>query len=349
MEWHCFAKGLLRLSLCAVLASICPGEGSAAPARLAHVRIEVPSATNLQFLALWVAVGSGAFEKQGLQPKILVAAAPRTVGDMLLRGDADVALLPPPMFLGMMAEDKPIRLFASLLANEPINLVLQKDMAEMRNFPSNGSLREKLSTLKGLKVGLAGEVAPRLRALFAAAGLDAEKQLTLVTIAGPQQTKAFATRKVDLLFAHTPYLEQAMVEHGAVLVVNASNGEIPTLADGQIHALATTRATIRQNPQLIEKVTRAIYEAEQLIHSDSKSALDALMASGASQSDRRLIGAILAVYAPAVPGTPKISVAGIERDRVLYPAHPRAPDFATVRAADFVSSQFAEAAVAVQH
>jgi hypothetical protein len=37
------------------------------------------------------------------------------------------------MFLGMMAEDKPILLFASLLANEPINLVLRKSIADARS------------------------------------------------------------------------------------------------------------------------------------------------------------------------------------------------------------------------
>ena len=50
----------------------------------------------------------------------------------------------------------------------------------------------------------------------------------------------------------------------------------------------------------------------------------------------------LTIYAPAVPRTPKISLAGIVRDATLYPAHPRAPDFRRVKASDHVASQFAE-------
>jgi hypothetical protein len=52
----------------------------------------------------------------------------------------------------------------------------------------------------------------------------------------------------------------------------------------------------------------------------------------------------VAIYAAAVPRTPAISLAGIERDAKLYPAHPRAPDFARVRAADYVASEFSPAA-----
>src|SRR5260221_680680 len=79
----------------------------AASARM-PVRIEVPGDKNLQFFTLWVALGGGYLQQEGLEPKILVDATPRSAGQLLFQGQADVALLPPPMFLGMMAEDKPI-------------------------------------------------------------------------------------------------------------------------------------------------------------------------------------------------------------------------------------------------
>jgi hypothetical protein len=65
-------------------------------------------------------------------------------------------------------------LFASLLANEPINLVVRKDIAAERKFSARSSLRERLPDQR--IEGRAGRgVAPRLRALFASAGLDADK------------------------------------------------------------------------------------------------------------------------------------------------------------------------------
>jgi NitT/TauT family transport system substrate-binding protein len=305
----------------------------------------VPSDKNLQFFTLWVALGAGYFQQEGLEPKILVDATPRIAGQILFQGQANVALLPPPMFLGMMAEDKPILLFAILLANEPINLVLRKSVADARKFSPHAPLRERLQAITGLKVGLANEVAPRLRALFASAGRNADKDVHLVTIPGPNQVKAFADGRIDVLFAHTPYLETVLVQHNAVLLVDTSGGEVPVLADGQIHALGTTRALAQSKPEMMAAVARAIYRAQRLIHSDAKGTVDAVLASGAAGPDRRIIEAFAAVYGPAVPRTPKISLEGIERDAALYPAHPRAPDFARVRAGDYVAPQFADSAV----
>src|SRR5215813_4505355 len=122
----------------------------------AAVTIEVPSKSNLQFFTLWVALGSGFFQEEGLEPQLIVDEVPRNAGQYLLDGKADVALLQPPMFLGRMAEERPIVLFASLLANEPINLVVRKDIADARKVPLGASLRERLQAIKGLRIGVAG-------------------------------------------------------------------------------------------------------------------------------------------------------------------------------------------------
>src|SRR5207244_13236302 len=96
---------------------------------------------------------------------------------------------------------------------------------------------------------------------------------------------------------------------------------------------------------MIAAVTRAIYRAQKRIHSDPKATVDAILASGATTANRSLVEAIAAIYGPAVPQTPKISLIGIERDATLYPAHPVAPDFTRVKAADYVAAQFADDAV----
>jgi NitT/TauT family transport system substrate-binding protein len=332
-----FARLFGAIIICGLL-----GNGAAAQSPRTPVRIEVPNTGNLQFITLWVAVGAGYFQQEGLEPEILAAPNPRSVGQRLLKGEADAALLPPPMFLGMMAEEKPILLFASLLANEPINLIVREDVAASRQFVLRASLRERLDKMRGLRIGLAGEVSPRLRALFAAAGMNADKDVQLVTVAGPDQVQAFTDGKVEALFAHTPYLETALVQHHAVLVADNSGGEVAELSDGQIHALATTRQEARDKPQIIAAVTRAIARAQKLIHSDPKATVNAMLASGFAHASREQLETIAAIYAPAVPRTPKISLAGIMRDAALYPAHPRAPDFTRTKLDDYVAAQFAE-------
>jgi hypothetical protein len=142
----CSMTRLFNCFVAAVFALVAFGSKAfaAAPGGLTPIRIEVPSNKNLQYITLWVALGAGYFQQEGLEAKILVAPARgqgdgghragRTAGEMLFQGQADVSLLPPPMFLGMIAENKPVVLFASLLANEPINLIVRKDVAEARKM-----------------------------------------------------------------------------------------------------------------------------------------------------------------------------------------------------------------------
>jgi ABC-type nitrate/sulfonate/bicarbonate transport system substrate-binding protein len=249
------------------------------------------------------------------------------------------------MFLGRIAEEKPIVLFASLLANEPINLVVRKDVVDEPKIPTGASRRERLQALKRLRIGVAGEPPPRLRTLFASVGMDADRDIEIVIVDAPGQVQALADKNVDGLFAHTPYLETALVNYNAVLVADTSGGEVPEITDSQIHALATTRQNAAQKRDTIAAVTRAIYRAEKRIHSDPKATVDAILASGATTADRSLVEAIAAIYSAAVPPTPTISIAGVQRDATLYPAHPVAPDFRHVNAADYVAPQFAEDAL----
>jgi NitT/TauT family transport system substrate-binding protein len=317
---------------------------AARPERI-PVTIEVPNNSNLQYLTLWVALGGGLFQQEGLEPHILVDEVSRNAGQALLNGKADVALLQPPMFLGRIAEEKPILLFASLLANDPINLVLRKEIAEARKVPVRGSLRDRLQAIKGLRIGVATGPPPRLRALFNSVGMNADQDIQMVTIDGPGQVQAFIDKKVDGLFAHTPYLETALMNYQAVLIAEPSHGEVPELTDGQIHTLATTRENAVKKKEIVAAVTRAIYRAQKLIHSDQKASVDAVLASGATTLDRPLVEAIVTIYSAAVPQTPRISLAGVEHDATIYPAHPVAPDFTKVKVADYVAPQFAEDAV----
>jgi hypothetical protein len=111
-----------------------------------------------------------------------------------------------------------------------------------------------------------------------------------------------------------------------------------------VHALATSATVLAQKPGVIVAVTRAIASAQRLLHSDRDAALAALLKTPAAPSDRRLAAAILSVYAPAVPASPRISIPGIVRARELYPAHPRHPDFTKLDPAAFVATEIAAAA-----
>jgi NitT/TauT family transport system substrate-binding protein len=306
------------------------------------VRVGIPERDNLQYLSFWVAHGAGLFEREGLTIEIVVADAPNQSGMILMQKRVDISLLQPPAYLGLIHERYPFKLFANLLANDPINLIVRGDVAKKLRLDATATVPERLKAIKGLKVGVAPEPPRRLRILYSHAGLDADRDLQTVTRRADDQIDAFTAGVVEALYTHSPVLEDAIVRLGAVLLVNQSAGEVPPLANGQIHALCATTQYISTHPRVIEKVTRAIARAQQMIHRDSAATIAALRKAGIEAPSARHLETIVNLYRPAVPLTPRVSAALVERNSRLYPARPTMPDFTTVKAADFVDGSFAE-------
>jgi iron complex outermembrane recepter protein len=314
----------------------------------ATVRLAVPERQNIQYVTLWVALGSGYFRSEGLDVQLVVPDAPNQAGRLLLDHQADVALLQPPVFLGLMGQGQPIVLFANLLANDPIDLVVRADVAARLKLDPHAPLFERLKALKGLRIGVANEPPRRLRVLLALAGMDADHDIDMRMVQAEDQIAAFTIGAVDALYTHTPYLEDAIVTHGAVLLINQSAGEVAPLSDGQIHSLATTRDFASAHPEILAAVTRAIARAERLLHSDPEASAHALLKAGIPQPTPRHISTIVSIYRQAVPETPRVSAPAIERDAVLYPSRPAPPDFTKVHASEFLMPEFAEVAATSQ-
>ncbi len=331
--------GLLIAAIGALALTVATASVGAPPT---PVRIGIPERDNIQFLTLWVALGAGYFQAEGLEPRVVVAERGNQSGRLLLDQKADVALLQPPVYLGLMAQQHPIVLFANLLANDPINLIVRRDVAARVKLDPRAPLADRLKALKGLRVAVANEPWRRLRVLFAEAGLDAERDIQMITLPGEEQVEALKTGAVDALYIHTPFLEEALVNQNAVLTVNQSAGEVPALANGQIHSLATMRAFADAHPDIVQAVTRAIARAEDLIHKDAAAAGQAMVKAGVAVPSPKHLATILDLYRHAVPMTPRVSAAAIEHDAVLYPARPTMPDFTQIHAADFLAPAFAE-------
>ena len=146
------------------------------------VRVAVPNDHNLQWMSFWTAIGAGFFKNQGLAVELLVAEQPTTTSASLLRGEAAAAVLPPPQYLSLIAEGSPILLFANLLQNDAINLVVSQEVMDARKLSPSAPLAERLEGLQGLKVGVATGPVVRLRTLFTSASMDADRVIEIVRV-----------------------------------------------------------------------------------------------------------------------------------------------------------------------
>jgi ABC-type nitrate/sulfonate/bicarbonate transport system substrate-binding protein len=305
------------------------------------VKVVLPDADNLQYMSFWLAKAAGLFHEEGVDVELVVPGSPAMTPELVKKEAGQAFVLPPPMYLELIADKRPIVLVANLLQNDPINLIVRRSVAEERGLAATGAVGDRLRGLSGLRVGVAPNPPRRLRALFAAYGLDADKDIEMRIFRGPDQNAAFAEGKVDALYAHTPYVETALVDQDAVMLVNQSAGDVPQLATRQIHALAVTRAFRDRRPDLVMAMTRAIYRAQKLVHDDAGKAAAALSHEFPAM-DPRHISKIVSIYAPAIPRTPRVSVDGLQPALALFPATHEPPDISGVKLEEYVDPTYAE-------
>ncbi len=313
-----------------------PPGASAPSAPAARVHVLVPDGDNLQYLAYWVAQGAGYFADEGVAPELLVPELPAQAIAKMIAGEAPVAVLPPPVYLQLVADRFPIELVANLLQNDPIDLVVRRSIFEERGMRSTAPLRDRLLSLRGLRVCVAPGPPTRLRALFASEGLDADATIKVVIRHGKDQNDAFAHDQCDALYAHTPYVETALDDQDAVVLVNQSAGDAPPLAMRQIHALAVRTEFLESHRPIVVAMVRALARAEKLVHDDRDAAEDAVMRA-LPALDRRHVHTIVGLYQPAVPATPRVSTDGLAPALALFPASRKAPSLAGVPLEQFVA------------
>lgn len=309
------------------------------------VRVFLAEPDNLQWLNFWVAQGADYFSDEGLNVSLVFPQRHGGGSQYLVHGKADVALMSRPKYLNAIGKGQPVVVFANLFRNDPINLVVQGDVAKQRQISIGEPLAERLEKLRGLKVGVAPGPPTRLRVLLVSVGMNPETDIEMVIVPGPEQNRWFGDRRVEALYAHTPYLETALVDQGAVLVVNQSAGEVRALSGRQIHALVTTRDYAKKYPEVLVRMCRAIYRAQHLIHSDPEAAAGAVLESGVKLDAPEGLSTIVGLYAPAVPDTPAVSADLAYRELELFPEHKAAPDLTLDEIAAHVDNRYAEEAV----
>ena len=322
---------------CLVVVGMCLVATSVAAREPLSIIVTEPD--NLQDLPLFVALGAGYFRDAGLDVTLTPAPTPGEVAGMLHPAEDQVAVLPPPIYLQLIADKFPLVIVGNLLQNDPIDVIVSDAVAKARKLSPSGPLVERLRALAGLRIGVAPGPIGRLRALYKSQGLDADKLLKIVTLMGPEQNEALASGKVDALYAHTPFLERALVEQQAVLVVNQSAGEVPVLAARMIHAVVATRGFATHHAAELRRVVAAIARAEELVHKDRAAATRAVRAA-LPERPARLVERIVALYQPAVPETPAVSVAGLRTALAFFPSSKRPPDLSGVDLAAFVDDRF---------
>ncbi len=300
----------------AMIACTATPSGPEAPAPRPTLRILVPNPHNLQLVTFWL--GLDRFESQGGRVELLIPPVPQATRDWMTRKSPDVAILPAPILLDHLALGTPMGRVANLLSNDPINLIIRRSVAETRGLSPSMPLRDRLEGLRGLKLGIARHPPPRLRALFSEVGLDVDAIVETVHLGGKRQNRAFARGEVDVLFAHTPFLEHALVHQDAVLLVELSAGEVATLGARTVHVAVASPEFESTAPREHARFFEALEHGRRLLHDRPAEAVTVL-ARLFPKRDPRELAMLVELYGDAVPRSLDVTVGGLEAALRFYP------------------------------
>jgi ABC-type nitrate/sulfonate/bicarbonate transport system substrate-binding protein len=216
------------------------------------------------FAALYHAQAAGYFASEGLDVEVVTIVGAGGLQAVLSR-EAKFAVGPGTYQLMVYEKGQRLMSVMSILTRNAINVVMHKDAARQKGITEKSALDDKIRALKGLKVsgvtpgGISHQV---LVYHLLKAGLDPQKDVQLVglgTLTG--LLAALEQRQIDAFATGSPTPEAAATRGFGLMVVDNSAGEDPDLAEFMMDVLMATPDTIRQQPELVRKVVRALLKS----------------------------------------------------------------------------------------
>lgn len=252
------------------------------------------------------------------------------------QGRVDMAVVPVLMVVQSLNSPRPLVAIGEV-AGSNLNVVVAGGIARDLGLTTESPLQDRLSGLEGLRIGHAPGplVVNTAQAVVEAAGLDPGQDVELISVRGEDQVAALTGGDIDAIVGHHPYLEEAIVGEGAMLLLHLTGGEIPSVGTFPLLVLAVP-AGGAMDEEVLTSVLAALAEAQQAIHDDPTAAMQALESAFPDLSGP-LLEEGLNIYLASVPTTPVIT-------REAYDTALKAFGISAVPFDQVVDNSFAEAA-----
>ncbi|MFH0825563.1 MAG: ABC transporter substrate-binding protein [Pseudomonadota bacterium] len=216
------------------------------------------------FVPLYLAHGLGVFQKQGLEVEIISAQGGPAAMQALAAGQVEFCATGHGQVANMFAKGKSTKI---------VNLMQDKCTFSLVGRPEI----KGIAALKGKAIGctlIGAETYAVGRFLARKAGLDPEKDVTLVAVGGmATMASALENDRVQAVMSWQPLTLKLLQEGKGVMLASLN-----TAANSEKHfgspaysfsVLQVTDELIKQRPELVRQFVRALVEAEKWIASHS--------------------------------------------------------------------------------
>jgi NitT/TauT family transport system substrate-binding protein len=258
---------LLALGLLAALASAPAPPAEGAQLRLLKITQAVDA---LQFMVMYVARANGYFADEGFDPEVTITAGGGPEVQALIAKEVDFSATGAPINFFSAERGKPVVAVHSLLSRSILNVVLRRDVARARGITAESPMEARLAALKGLTVGVTrpGSLGHMVGTYFVRrAGLRPQEDTKLLAIGGGDALMAsLASGKIDAFVFSSPIPEMSVKRGDAIMLINNAAGEYAPLREYAQNYLCVRPEFVRESPEAIRQVVRALTRANRWIH-----------------------------------------------------------------------------------
>lgn len=230
------------------------------------IRLAVPDLVSNSYFPAIAAVDLGCFREEGLDPRLELIFPNFKAYEALRDGEIDVVAGPAHVAFRTFPEARGVKLLSALAQGMFWLLVMR---STLRAKPGD------VTALRGRTIGAAPMVDLGLKHLLAEAGIDPDRDVNIVGVAGTMApgvsfgvaaAKALAERQLDGFWANAMGAENAVSSKIGTVIIDVRRGLGPaSAADYTFAALSTSDAVIGRDPDLVEKAVRAVAKAQRLL------------------------------------------------------------------------------------
>jgi NitT/TauT family transport system substrate-binding protein len=235
------------------------------PAQTARkVKLTIPVIA-LSMTPVYLAQARGFFAEEGLEVEVTPTSGGGPDIRALIAGEVDFSFTTGDNVILAYQEGKPLLMVMSGLNKLFINWAMHKEAAKAKGITETSALQEKLKALKGLTVGVtnpAALTAHLAHFVIRKAGYVPQQDVNVIPVgAGPTWLAALENRKVDLALTAPPVPETAISRGFAIMFINNSKGEDPSISEFLMENLVARPDTVKKDADLVRRMVRALVKA----------------------------------------------------------------------------------------
>jgi len=278
----------------------------------------------LYLAPIFIAMDKGFFKARDLEVTYKEIDSGALSSAALLSGAAQITSDDLMGIAPLAKQGKHFLMVYNLLDRMTMDMVVRNDALKRAGYDPKAPVEQRGKILKGMTIGITRPAAPTdifSRFIMQEAGLDAQKDATLVQVGGPAALRAaFQSGKIDA-FMLSPPLPQTLEKEGlGTIIVHNTAGDLPSLKDISYITLFTTSDYAKDNKVALHAYVQGVKEAANWMHDHQDEALQLLAAKWFKNTAPDALKISFDRLLPAISRTGAFTQQGLEKVRRVYKA-----------------------------